>query len=135
MRKRLLPLVVAIACARNAYWPSKPAEHPATLAELQIYELSVYGPTPAERDEFAKALAARGFHVVDHDPIVRRQLAITLAHDRGTLVATMRSDGFWVDDALGSSPEELAGILARSERIAWFIRNSGLPQQHDITNH
>jgi hypothetical protein len=133
--KRALLMLAVVACAHEAYWPSKPAEHPATLAELQAYQLSVYGPTPDERNAFARALASRGFHVVDHEPVVRRQLAVTLTHDPKTLVATIRSDGWWVDDALGASPEEVASVLARSQRIVDFIRNSGLPQQHDIDNH
>ena len=125
-------VLALVACAHPRYWPSKPAGHPSTLAELQAYQLSVYGPTPEERNAFAQELAARGFHVVDHEPVVRRQLAVTLTHDGPTLVATLRSDDWWVDDALASTPEELAAILARSQRVADFIRNSGLPQQHMI---
>ena len=51
------------------------------------------------------------------------------------LVATLRSDDWFVDEALGTSTEALARTLAVSERVVEFIRNSGLPQQRDIPNH
>lgn len=83
----------------------------------------------------AKALLARGFHVVDREPQIRRQLAVTLTHEARALVATLRSDDWFVDEALGATPEELAATLAASERVATFIRNSGLPQQRDVEDH
>ena len=123
------------ACAGPAHWPPQRAERPATLAELQAYQLSVYGPTAEERNALARALLARGFHVVDREPQIRRQLAVTLTREARTLVATLRSDDWFVDEALGATPEELAATLAVSERVATFIRNSGLPQQRDVEDH
>ena len=125
----LLPLL--LACAAQGHWPPRPAEHPPTRAELAAYELTVNAPSPAERDAFARALAERGFDVVDHPPY-HRQLEVTLTHEGSSLVATLRSDGLFVDEAVGADVAALAGTLAVSQRVADFIRNSGLPQQHDI---
>jgi len=48
------------------------------------------------------------------------------------LVATLRSDGWFVDEAVGTDLDALAETLALSQRVADFIRNSGLPQQHPV---
>src|SRR5947209_7881649 len=127
--KRALLVALLFACAPRGHWPPRPAEHPATLRELQAYELTVYAPDPQRRDEFARALSGRGFHIVDHDP-GKLQLDVTLSREGDLQVATMRSDGWFVDEAVGADPETLARTLALSQRIADFIRNSGLPQQH-----
>jgi hypothetical protein len=124
-------ILAVVACARQAHWPPRPAEHPPTPAELAFYELTVQAPDEAERAGFAAALAARGFKVVDHPPR-KGHLEVTLSHEDQTLVATLRSDGWFVDEALGTSFAALAETLAVSQRVADFIRNSGLPQQHAV---
>jgi hypothetical protein len=133
--KRVLPLLVAIiACAPGGHWPARPAEHPPTPAELAFYELTVKAANPGDRAAFAQALAARGFTVVNHEPY-NRQLEVTLTHEDSTLVATLRSDGWFVDEAIGPDVQALSGTLAVSQRVADFIRNSGLPQQHQVPDH
>lgn len=118
------------ACAPQRHWPPRTAEHPATAAELAVYEVSVRAPD-AERQALVRALAAHGFRVVDHPPY-RGNLEAILTDEGNMLVATLRSDGFFVDEALGTSLDELAATFARSARVAEFIRNSGLPQQRAV---
>src|SRR4029077_3878393 len=100
MKRAAVGLVAVLACAHQEHWPPRPAEHPATRKELAVYELTVRANDPAEREGFARALAARGFNVVDH-PSFRGQLEVTLTHEVDTLVATLRSDDWFVDEALG----------------------------------
>jgi hypothetical protein len=126
-----LLLLLAAACAAPGHWPPRPAEHPATRRELAAYELTVQAPSPEERDAFARLLAARGFDVVNHPPY-RLQLEVTLTYEGPSLVATLRSDGLFVDEAVGGDLGELVSTLALSQRVADFIRNSGLPQQRYI---
>jgi hypothetical protein len=50
------------------------------------------------------------------------------------LVATLRSDGFFVDEARAPDDQrdalsQLARSLAQSQGMASFVRNSGTPQQ------
>ena len=99
--------------------------------ELEFYELTVRAGSPEERAVFARALAAKGFNVVDHDPR-KGHLEVTLTHEADSLVATLRSDGWFVDEAVGKDVDALASTLAVSQRVADFIRNSGLPQQHMV---
>ena len=130
--KRALPLLLAFACAGpGGHWPPRPAEHPATRRELAVYELSVRAGSREERDAFAALFAARGFNIVDHPPR-HLQLEVTLTHEPPSLVATLRSDDFFVDEAVTATLEELVETLAVSQRVADFIRNSGLPQQHPM---
>ena len=124
-------LLLLLACASQGHWPPLPAEHPPTRAELAVYELTVQAPSREERDAFARALAERGFDVVDHPPI-HMALEVTLTHEGASLVATLRSDGFFVDEAVGAAVDALAQTLSLSQRVADFIRNSGLPQQRFI---
>jgi hypothetical protein len=128
MKAAGLVLLFASACASPGHWPPRPAEHPATRRELAAYELTVQATSPEERERFAQALAAQGFEVVAHPPY-SRQLEVTLTHEGPSLVATLRSDGFFADEAVGDDVEALARTLAVSQRVADFIRNSGLPQQ------
>lgn len=132
--KRSCAIVVAsvlfgAACASPGRWPARRAEHPATRAELASYELTVRGPP-----EFAAAMAERGFHVVDHPPY-NLQLEVTLERESDALVATLRSDGWFVDEAVAANIDGAASTLAVSARVAEFIRNSGLPQQHPTLTH
>jgi hypothetical protein len=131
MKGAVIAMVATLACARQAHWPPKPADDPPTAQELAFYELTVRADDPEERAAFASALAARGFNVVDHPPR-KGHLEVFLTHEGETLVATLRSDDFFVDEALGSTVEQLAHTLAVSQRVADFIRNSGLPQQRMI---
>jgi hypothetical protein len=128
--KRALPLLLASACAAGGHWPPRPAEHPATRRELAVYELTVRAGQE-ERDAFAALFTARGFNVVDHPPR-HLQLEVTLTHEGPKLVATLRSDDFFVDEAVGDTMDELVETLAVSQRVVDFIRNSGLPQQHPM---
>jgi hypothetical protein len=128
MKSAGLLLLFACACAPQGHWPPRPAEHPATRRELAAYELTVQAASPEERARFAQALAAHGFEVVAHPPY-SRQLEVTLTHEGPSLVATLRSDGFFADEAVGDDVETLAKTLAVSQRVADFIRNSGVPQQ------
>ena len=91
-----------------------------------MYELTVRGPP-----EFSRAMAGEGFRVVEHDPY-KGQLEAILTREGDQEVVTLRSDGWFVDEAVGGSPEELARTLAVSQRVADFIRNSGLPQQQNV---
>ena len=93
--------------------------------------LLVLASVPDERTGFSQALAARGFNVVDHDPR-KGHLEVTLTHEGDSLVETLRSDGWFVDEAVGKDLGALANTLAVSQRVTDFIRNSGLPQQHMI---
>ena len=129
--KRVLALAAALACAPQGHWPARPAEHPPTRSELAFYEMTVRAADPAERAEFAQALKVHGFNVVDHDPW-KGQLEVLLTREDHTLVATLRSDGWFVDEAVGGDVDALARTLALSQRVADFIRNSGLPQQHMV---
>jgi hypothetical protein len=128
MKAAGLLLLFASACAPQGHWPPRPAEHPATRRELAAYELTVQAASPEERARFAQALAAKGFDVVGHPPY-SRQLEVTLTREGASLVATLRSDGFFVDEAVGEDVESLASTLVVSQRVADFIRNSGVPQQ------
>jgi len=44
----------------------------------------------------------------------------------------LRSDGWFVDEAVGKDVESLSATFAVSQRLTDFIRNSGLPQQHMV---
>jgi len=129
--RRLLLAAFVLACAPRGHWPPRPAQHPPTPTELQIYELTVRAPSAEERAQFAEALRSRGFAVVDHEPF-KGHLEVTLTHEADSLVATLRSDGWFVDEAVGKDVESLAATLAVSQRLTDFIRNSGLPQQHMV---
>src|SRR5205085_4262704 len=129
--RRLLLAAFVLACAPRGHWPPRPAEHPPTPTELQIYELTVRAPSAEERAQFSAALRSRGFAVVDHEPR-KGDLEVTLTHEPDSLVATLRSDGWFVDVAVGKDVESLSATLAVSQRLTDFIRNSGLPQQHMV---
>jgi len=131
--RRICLLLAILACARQAHWPPRPAKDPPTSKELAFYELTVKAADPEERDAFAGSLSARGFNVVEHEPY-KGQLEVTLTQENETLVATLRSDDWFVDEALGPDVDALTDTLSVSQRVADFIRNSGLPQQHPVPN-
>jgi hypothetical protein len=114
---RALVLAALAGCAVGR-WQSVPAEKPATRAELAAWPLSVSDPALAE--EFARA----GFNVVRRPPYHRE---LELRVENG--VYTLRSDGYFVDQVSGPDAAER---LAHSQRIADFVRNSGLPQQREL---
>ena len=126
--------VALVACAPQGHWPPQPAARPPTPKELAYYEVTVRAPSADEQAAFKQALAARGFTVVDHAPY-KGQLEVTLTHEPGTLVATLRSDDWFVDEALGPDVETIVETLAVSQRLTDFIRNSGLPQQKNVPQH
>jgi hypothetical protein len=132
--RRALFLAVTLGCASSGHWPPRPAEHPATVAELQVYDMAVHAPTAEEKAGFADALTAHHFRVVPGESR-HGHWDVYLTHEGDQLVATLRSDGFFVDEAVGGDLDSLAGTLAKSQRVVEFVRNSGLPQQHMIDNH
>lgn len=118
--RRIALLLLACACA-GGRWESKPAEHPATRAELAVYPVSVASPALRE------AMAAAGFVAVAREPW---SFELELSWDGE--VATLRSGGFFVDEVRGASPGAIARALAVSDRVAWFIRNSGTVEQRAV---
>ena len=113
---RLL-LLTLLACAVGK-WESVPADKPATRMELAAWPLSVNDP--ALVPEFEQA----GFKVVTRPPYKGE---LQLFVEEG--MYTLRSDGVFVAEVSGP---DAAGRLARSQRIADFCRNSGLPQQREL---
>ena len=111
-----------LACQPVA-WKSVRAEKPATRAELAAWPVSVKDPV------YRAAMTRAGFNAVERPPY-RKELELSIAGD----LATLRSDGFFVDEVRGT-PDRIAEDLAASERVADFVRNSGLPQQQEIPNH
>jgi hypothetical protein len=99
--------------------------------ELEFYDMAVHADDAAERAGFAAALTAHHFRVVPGESR-RGHWDVYLTHEGEQLVATLRSDGFFVDEALGMDMETLASTLARSARVKEFCQNSGLPQQHAL---
>ncbi|HET7785320.1 MAG TPA: hypothetical protein VFL36_05080 [Myxococcales bacterium] len=128
---RAVLLAAALGCASSGHWPPRPAERPATPMELEFYDTAVHAPTPAERAALAQALTAHHFRVVPGKSR-KGHWDVALTHEGDRLVATLRSDGFFVDEAVGADVDALADTLARSQRVLEFVQNSGLPQQHMI---
>ena len=113
--------MLSLAACAVGRWESVPAEKPATAAELAAWPVSVHDPALAA--EFERA----GFKVVERPPY-KGELELRLQGG----VYTLRSDGFFVDEAVGPDVGSLAGTLARSARVKEFCQNSGLPQQHAL---
>ena len=113
-------LLLVYACGVGR-WESVPAEHPVSRHELSFLRVTVFGP-PA----LAQAMAEAGFHVVDH-PAWHEDLEL---HYAGR-IATLSSDGYFVDEIRGDDPREIAQRLARSKRVADFVRDSGTVQQRE----
>ena len=136
---------LAVACG-GGQWQSRPADKPLTRAELSSRNVSILDQTsdPFLRAAFALALARKGFTVVPHPPY-HEDLEVTLSVARTpagmVATATLRSDGFFVDEArspfdgTATAADALARTLAVSERTADFVRNSGTPQQRSATAH
>jgi hypothetical protein len=136
-----LVFCIALSAACATAYHSAPADRPSTRAELNGWELTVNNEGTDERlaGSFAQALVDQGFQVVTH-PAYQGELEVTLTtehSDHGPVaVATLRSDGFFVDEARApldrgdAAAAWLAKTLAISQETADFVRNSGLPQQN-----
>jgi hypothetical protein len=138
-RSRVFVLAALAACAGE--WHSTPAEQPLSRRELSSYDVTVAyveSDDAALAQSLSKAMIADGFRVVGHKPY-HEQLQVTLTTERSqsgpVAIATLRSDGFFVDEARAperggeATAERLARTLATSQEMADFVRNSGLPQQ------
>jgi hypothetical protein len=127
--QRMAIALLAVSCATGR-WESAPAEKPATPAELALYPVTIQ---TAAIDGLPEALARAGFRVAPRT-LTRQELQLSLRVETDTAVATLRSDGFFVDEvrAPASSPDDLARALARSRRVAEFVRNSGTPEQRSL---
>ena len=109
---------------------------PLSRVELASRDLTVAdgGSDPALRQAFSLALAREGFTVVSHPPY-HEQLEVTRSVERTVAVATLRSDGFFVEEARATldgndaTAAKLARTLAFSQGMADFVRNSGTPRQ------
>jgi hypothetical protein len=113
--------ILLLFCACNAGpWKSVRAEKPATRGELAAYPVTV--ADPALREPMARA----GFNVVTRPPY-KGDLELTIVGQ----VATLRSDGFFVDEVSGD-PEAIAQAFAVSSRVAEFIRYSGTVEQREM---
>ena len=112
-------LLLLLACHPGP-WRSVRAEKPATRTELAAWPVSVTDPM------LRKAMMEAGFNAVERPPY-KGELQLTVVDGIGTL----RSDGFFVDEVTGG-PDAIAEALAASQRVAEFVRNSGLPQQHPM---
>ena len=116
--RRFWPLLFCFACAIGQ-WESVPAEHPPTAYELALLRVTVLGPP-----ELAEAMAREGFQVVHH-PAYKEDLELKY---RGG-VATLRSDGFFVDQIRGDDLDQIAHRFARAKRVKDFIVMSGTVEQ------
>lgn len=131
------------ACAVGR-WRSRPADKPLTRSELSSRNLSVADDAHdfALHAAFVRALAREGFAIVAHPPY-HEDLEVTLSIARASegviAMATLRSDGFFIDEARVSldgtdaAVARLARTLAISQGIADFVRNSGAPQQKALS--
>lgn len=134
MKRSLILFAVASAGCMTGQWVPTPAEKPLTPAELSSRSVTVTGTDPGLRDAFAQALANDGFTVVSHPPY-HEELEVTVSTQGPVAIATLRSDGFFVDEerATGNDTAALAKALAMSSAIADFVRNGGLPQQTNFS--
>ena len=133
--------VVGAGCAAGQ-WRSQRADDPLTRSELSSRNVSVSDGShdPALYTAFARALASEGFTVVAHPPY-HDDLEVTLSvanrADGTVAIGTLRSDGFFIDEVQapldGTAPAALARTLAVSQGMADFVRNSGTPQQRNLT--
>jgi hypothetical protein len=119
--RRALAIVLLLCACGVGSWRSVRAAVPATRAELAAYPVSVADPVLRE------AMARAGFTAVERAPYKGE---LQLFSD-GQL-ATLRSDGFFVDEVRGD-PASIAEALAASSRVAEFVRNSGTVEQRSMT--
>ena len=136
----MVAFCLACGCA-SGEWRSRPAEHPSSRTELGSRDVTVdAGADPDLSRAVAKAMSDAGFKVVSHPPY-HKELELTvnvLQAPQGPIaVATLRSDGFFVDEVRAPGGGDgiaaaLAQTLAGSQAMADFVRNNGLPQQADF---
>ena len=133
--------LLATACA--GHWHSQIADKPLTHGELSSRALSIADDAhdPALYTAFARALAKEGFTVVERPPY-HEDLEVTLSIARkpagAVALATLRSDGFFIEEAQApldgaDAAEALASTLAVAQGTADFFRNSGTPQQKGLS--
>ena len=131
------------ACAVGR-WRSRPADKPLTRSELSSRNLSVADDAHdfALQAAFVRALAREGFAIAAHPPYhedLEATLSIARAPEGVIVMATLRSDGFFIDEARVSldradvAVATLARTLAISQGTADFVRNSGTPQQKALS--
>jgi hypothetical protein len=134
------PLILVSGCMIGE-WKSEPAERPLTPRERQSREVSVSGADADLAAAVAQALVAEGFHVVSHAPYheeLEVEMEVVKAPEGLVAVATVRSDGFFVEEAraagdVGHAAYAVARTLANSHAMADFVRNNGIPQQSKFT--
>lgn len=154
---------LALSCSHGRS-QSQPAGRPLTPAEVGSWNVTVAerpgadhpalgGDARAVRDALAGAMAQRGFKLVGHPPYHHDlEVAVYLETAAGAhqvfAAAHLTTDGFFVADArervavealrdpdqLRALAAALATTLARSEGLASFVRNSGVPAQTPLTN-
>lgn len=130
-------------CGACGHYRASLAEQPLTHRELASRRITVSdaGGAPGFADALSQALAGEGFNVVDHEPY-HGDLEVTVSTKRTrrgpVAIATLRSDGFFVDEARAPVPEGdaaaawLAKTLAISQGMTDFVRNGGTPQQSNF---
>jgi hypothetical protein len=157
-RSTIVMVLALSAGCMSGQWLSTPAERPLSRNELASRQVTVdQGENPRLSRSVAEALTTAGFNVVSHPPY-HKELELSVAFLRGpdgpVAVATLRSDGFFVDEVrvggggdvrVGGRDEvrragrdmDAAAVIARtlagSQAMADFVRNNGLPQQSDCT--
>ena len=137
-------LAALLAGCAAVHWRSRSANKPLTRSELSSRNLSVADRAhdAALHAAFVRALASEGFTVVAHPPY-HEDLEVTLTIARtpeGVIaMATLRSDGFFIDethapfDGTDAALATLAKTLAVSQGTAEFVRNSGTPEQKSFS--
>jgi hypothetical protein len=137
-------LAALLAGCAVGHWRSRSADKPLTRSELSSRNLSVADRAhdPALHAAFVRALASEGFTVVAHPPY-HEDLEVTLSIARTSegvvATATLRSDGFFIDEAHvpvdgdDAALATLARTLAVSQGTAEFVRNSGTPEQKSFS--
>ena len=136
--------LAALGGCAAGQWRSRLADNPLTRSELSSRNLSVADATHDSmlHAAFVRALAREGFTIAAHPPY-HEDLEVTLnvvrAPEGVVAVATLRSDGFFIDEACAAldgadaALATLAKTLALSQGTADFVRNSGTPQQKGLS--
>jgi hypothetical protein len=121
-------------------WRSTSADRPLSRNELASRDVTISSPDRELANAVAKAMASEGFRVVTHAPY-HTQLELEVSVQRATgglvAVATLSSDGFFVDEARAGNDvygaaAAVAKTLAGSQAMADFVRNNGVPQQNSF---
>jgi len=136
--------LAALGGCAAGQWRSRLADNPLTRSEVSSRNLSVADATHDSmlHAAFVRALAREGFTIAAHPPY-HEDLEVTLnvvrAPEGVVAVATLRSDGFFIDEARASldgadaALATLARTLALSQGTSDFVRNSGTPQQKGLS--